>query len=127
MIIVSIIYSFKNSKIISSNKGTGKLYKISVVLIHIQFLLGIILYFISPKVSFNSDSFAAPLVRFFTIEHTLMMVLAIILFTIGNAKFKKEPKAKKAHRKVLLYFSLGFIIMILSIPWPFYNFGTLWM
>jgi uncharacterized membrane protein YadS len=126
LVFASLISSYTNSKRQSKNKGNGLIYRFTVILIHIQFLVGVSLFFISPKVNFDPNTFSSHLIRFFTIEHTIMMLLAIILFTVGNSKFKRETDAKKAHRKILIYFTLGFLIMMLSIPWPAYNLGTQW-
>ena len=65
--------------------------------------------------------------RFFTIEHTLGMLIAIVLITIGRIKGKKIIDSVKRHKLTFWYFFIALVIMIASIPWPFRGFGNEWM
>src|ERR1700759_494404 len=44
---------------------------------HTQLLIGIVLYFLSPLVAFNSTTMKDPVTRYFTVEHWLMMIIAL--------------------------------------------------
>src|ERR1700744_6326380 len=46
---------------------------------HTQLLIGIVLYFLSPNVQFNSDTMKNDTTRYFTVEHWLGMLIAIVL------------------------------------------------
>lgn len=99
----------------------------AMVFLHIQLLLGLILYFISPKVVFVEGWMKAPQARFFGLEHIAVMVLAIALVTIGRRKAENEPVARKKHSKIMLWYTIGLILIFASIPWPFRNLGvTTW-
>jgi hypothetical protein len=98
-----------------------------VVLCHLQIVIGFSLYFVSPKVVFASYMFKSSLLRFFTLEHVTLMTLAIILLTIGNIKSKNNPDKVKAVKQCALWFTVSFLIIILSIPWPFLKYGTHWI
>ncbi|MEK7253387.1 MAG: cytochrome B, partial [Bacteroidota bacterium] len=63
--------------------GDRKLNLFTMTSAHIQLLLGIVMYLISPKVQFNAGMMKDSMLRFFTIEHNLMMLIAIALITIG--------------------------------------------
>ena len=56
---------------------------------HIQLLLGLIIYFISPRVLLVSGMMKDSVMRFFGMEHPLMMLIAISLITVGYIKGKK--------------------------------------
>lgn len=100
---------------------------ITLILVHIQFVVGLILYFISPKVIFSGIAMKAPLTRFFLVEHVSGMLIAIILITIGYSASKKALLDFKKYNKILVYYIIGFLILLAAVPWPFYNLGTDWL
>lgn len=105
--------------------GDKKLYLFTLIFIHLQLVLGIVMYFMSAKVNFEV-MFENKMFRFFGLEHTVGMLIAIALFTIGYVKAKKASDANKKHRIVRNYFLIALIIIIAMIPWPFRNFGNGW-
>lgn len=109
------------------SKGLDRLTLISMILLHIQLLFGFVLYFMSGKVLLSDMGLAmkSPVLRFFTVEHALGMVIAITLITVGRVKLKKLATDAEKFKTVLFYFGLGSLILFLSIPWPFLKeFGT---
>lgn len=98
---------------------------ISMSFVHIQFLIGAALFFLSPKVLVSADMFKSALVRFFTLEHPLMMLIAIALVTIGHVKAKKI-RDFRAHKQLFWYNIIALIIILASIPWPVRNLGAGW-
>ena len=60
-----------------------------------------------------------PSIRFFTVEHTLVMLIAIILLTIGSAKAKKASSDEKKFKTIVWMFTIALILVLASIPWPF--------
>ena len=88
---------------------------------HIQIVIGLVLYFISPRVQFSANTMSDDQLRFFTVEHTLGMLIAIILITIGNRKAKGGN-----FKSVLWYYLIALLIIVVSIPWPFRGFGNGW-
>lgn len=95
----------------------------AMVFLHVQFLLGLILYFMSPRVNFNGAWMKAAETRFFGMEHILMMTIAIVLITIGRRKAENETNAAKKHSKIILWYIIGLLIILAAIPWPFRNLG----
>ena len=91
-----------------------KLSLFALIATHLQAVLGIALYFMSPKVQFSENTMSNGLLRFFTMEHTLMMLIAIILVTIGN-RMAKTGNAKR----VFWYYFIALVIILAAIPWPF--------
>lgn len=104
--------------------GNRKLYLFTLIAVHTQLLIGLILYFISPKVNFNllSDK----LYRFYTVEHTAGMLIAIILVTIGYSRSKRATDAVTKQRLVGIFYGIGLLLILSSIPWPFRHLGAGW-
>jgi len=87
----------------------------------LQFLLGLILCFLSPWVAqFWSSPAAAMKVRdarFFGMEHGLIMLIALALAHIGAAWSKRAGNDAKAYRTSLICFSLSLVLILAGIPW----------
>jgi hypothetical protein len=62
--------------------------------------------------------------RFFAIEHTTGMLIAIILIHLGYSYGKKSVPDPQKHKRILLYFGLALLIILISIPWPFRPMGA---
>lgn len=65
-----------------------------------------------------------PFSRFFTVEHSLGMLIAIILIHIGKAQGKKRISDRAKHKRTLLFYVLALLIILASIPWPFREIGA---
>ena len=89
----------------------------------LQLLLGLILFFSNAWF----DSLKAgmgvamknPVTRFFTMEHALIMIIAWILVHVGRTAVKRATTDSSKHRKMLIYFGIAFLLILISIPWPF--------
>jgi putative Mn2+ efflux pump MntP len=90
---------------------------------HIQLILGLWLYFISPIIDYFLHSYKDAVhqreIRFFGMEHSLMMALAIVIITIGSAKAKRKQTDKEKFKTMAVWFSVGLLFILISIPWPF--------
>ena len=96
-----------------------KLVMFSMITFHLQVLVGIILYFLSPKVQYINEMMGNSVLRFFTIEHFLMMLLSMALITVGYSKSKKATDSKSKFKYAAIFFTVALIIMLAAIPWPF--------
>lgn len=88
------------------------------ILSHIQLLLGLFLFIKESRWSGFSnmkDAYS----RFFAVEHSLGMLIAITLITLGYIKSKKATTDSKKFGKVGIYYLIALIVIVLSIPWPF--------
>lgn len=103
-----------------------KLPLFAMIATHLQLVIGIILYFISPKVLFAAETMKVALNRFYTVEHNTLMVIAIVLITLGYGKWKRADTAEKGSKKVLTYYLVGLFLILAGIPWPFRNLGAGW-
>lgn len=90
---------------------------------HIQLLLGLGLYFISPVIQYFLHSYKDAVhmreIRFFGMEHSVLMLSAIVFITIGSAKAKRKHSDKGKHKTVAIWFTIALLIILVSIPWPF--------
>lgn len=95
----------------------------SVIGIHTQLIIGILLFAVSPLISEFFSEFkenvSIKALRFFAMEHNIMMLLAIILITIGSAKVKRQTTDEAKFKTLAVWFTIGLVIILVSIPWPF--------
>ena len=96
----------------------------TMVSLHIQLLLGIGLMFLSSKVAYvegwMSSDVAGGMYRFYGMEHVLVMVCAIAVITMGRSSAEKKMKgSRNKHHKILVTYTIGLILILVSIPWPF--------
>jgi len=127
LLIATIFNSYSKWK---SNAVYGnidnKLSLFTMIFTHIQLLIGLYLFFASPRVKLSGLDMGNSFDRFFTIEHLLGMLIAIALITIGRIQSKKMTTDTLKHKKTFVMYFIAFIIMLLSIPWPFRGFGNAW-
>ncbi|MDR6566859.1 hypothetical protein [Chitinophaga ginsengisegetis] len=89
----------------------------------LQLVVGLILFFMSPLsqagVADMGGAMKNPVLRFFTVEHEIMAIIAIALVHIGKSKIKKAATDAQKHKLGLIFFGLAFIVILALIPWPF--------
>ncbi|MDG1351190.1 MAG: hypothetical protein P8P80_08865 [Crocinitomicaceae bacterium] len=98
----------------------------AMISLHLQLLLGLILYFISPKVSFASGWMKDAALRFYGMEHLIGMLAAIVVVTVGRKLAEKQESAILKNKKIALWYVIGLVLIIASIPWPFRGLGGQW-
>lgn len=95
---------------------------------HIQLVFGLWLYIISPFTNHFlqgfSDSIHQRDLRFFGMEHSLMMVIAIVLITIGSVKAKRKTMDIEKFKTMAIWYTIGLLIILASIPWVFSPFTS---
>jgi hypothetical protein len=93
---------------------------IFVIFCHTQLLVGLILYFVSPVVdqAFKSGQLMQnPEFRFVGVEHIAAMIIAIALIQTGRTLSKKAQDAATKHKRALIFFSIGMLLILSRIPW----------
>ncbi len=99
--------------------GDRKVGLFTFIFSHIQLLIGLVLYFISPKVgSMSAEVMKNATARFFTVEHISMMLLAIILISIGHISTKKAVDSSAKFKKTFIFYLIALILIMIAIPWP---------
>jgi len=89
-----------------------KINLFTLISAHTQLLIGIVLFFISPNVQFNANTMKNDTTRYFTVEHWLMMLIAIAFITIGYSRSKTIVMPESKHKTVALYYLVGLLIII---------------
>ena len=105
--------------LISKKEYTAKDKKIGLYAlgaIHIQLVIGFIIYFVSP-VGFSGFSMSDSALRLTSMEHPLINILGIVLMTIGWVKHKKLTSSESKFKTVAIYYGLGFVLILSRVPW----------
>jgi len=101
---------------------------VAVTIAHVQLVLGIWLYVISPTVRYFMNYFKQAVhqreIRFFGMEHITMMVVAITILTIGSAKVKRKTTDQQRFKTMAIWFTIALLIIFSSIPWHFSPFTS---
>lgn len=128
LVVGAIFRAFTN---MSSGKFTAldnKLTLFSLIFAHIQLLLGFTLYFSQewwkPLINDGAGTMSNSITRFWAVEHIFGMIIGITLITIGRIAAKKAPTDKEKFKKVAIYFTIGLLIILATIPWPFMPAGV---
>jgi len=104
-----------------------KLALFTLIALHTQLLLGLVLYFTSPMIEGFIQAggiMKNPVARFLIVEHFIGMALAIILVTIGYSRAKRQSEHWLKHKMIFFYYLVAFILILISIPWPFREAGA---
>ncbi|OQP46883.1 hypothetical protein A4H97_05010 [Niastella yeongjuensis] len=100
----------------------------AVTIAHVQLVIGISLYIISPAVRYFMNNFKEAVhqreFRFFGMEHITMMVVAITLLTIGSAKSKRKTTDLQKFKTMAIWFTIALLVIFFSIPWHFSPFTS---
>lgn len=127
-ILVSIIYSIflaykgwlKNRRFTNYDNW---ILIITVSFVHIQLIIGVWLYFISPIVAYFLNNFSESLhqtqLRFFGMEHITMMLIGISLVTIGSSIARRKKTDKEKFKAIAIWYSMALVVIFTSIPWAF--------
>jgi NADH:ubiquinone oxidoreductase subunit 2 (subunit N) len=118
LLVVTVINSVIG--MISKKEFTAKDRKIALfglIFTHVQLLVGLILYFVSPlgKDSFGQMSDATA--RLTSLEHPLTNIIAIVLITVGWSKHKKSTTGESKFKTISIFYGLGLLLILSRIPW----------
>lgn len=115
LMVAAIVKAFTSKQY---TEGTRKLNLFAMISVHIQIVIGLILYF--SKGWYKIGEFMSnPVTRFFAVEHIFGMLVAMALVTIGHSKAKKATTDAEKFKKIKVFYTLALIIILATIPWPF--------
>ena len=95
----------------------------ALIVTHIQILIGLILYFVSPWGLKNILSMGMGAVmkdstaRLFAVEHPLVMIFVVILITIGYSKHKKKLLSHGKFKTLAIFYTIALVLLLSRIPW----------
>jgi len=94
----------------------------ALIFSHIQLLVGLILYFISPWFAYWSDLGMGGVMknsdaRLYLVEHPITNLLALFLITLGWSLHKRQTQDTKKFSRIALFYGLGLVLLLSRIPW----------
>ncbi|MEN3323412.1 hypothetical protein VP395_06710 [Mariniflexile soesokkakense] len=111
-------------KVFGDKEYQAKDFRISLftlIVSHIQLLIGLILYFVSPKFELWSQLGAEvmknSLTRLYLVEHPLVNIIAVALITIGYSKHKKKLTSKAKLKPIAIFYTIALVLFLSRIPW----------
>ena len=114
---------FRSAK--ADNAGSAALLGLT----HLQLLLGLILYFISPITNAAFADMKAAMKndwqRYFAVEHIAMMLIAVVLIQLGRTLSKRSVDDNAKHKKVAIYTTLAVLLILASLAPKGLLFSTL--
>ena len=94
----------------------------ALIVSHIQLLLGLVLYFVSPRFSLFSESGMGEIMknsvdRLYLVEHPLVNIVAIVLITMGYSKHKKKLLSNAKFKTISVFYAIALVLFLSRIPW----------
>jgi uncharacterized membrane protein YozB (DUF420 family) len=93
----------------------------ALILCHIQLLVGLILYFVSPSGLNAIQEFGmgglTSTARLLAVEHPFVNILAIIAITVGWSRHKKFVEGDKKFKSIAIFYGIGLLLILSRIPW----------
>ena len=83
----------------------------ALIVTHIQLLIGLILYFVSPRFSAWQEGVGAVMedasLRLYLVEHPVTNILAVVLITMGWSMHKRQAESGKKFLRIGLFYLSG--------------------
>lgn len=97
-------------------KWDNKLGLYLFIFTHMQLLAGVILYFVSPFVKFGPETMSDKVTRYWTVEHIVSMLVAVVLITLARTTSKKMANDADKHKRMVI-FNFVALVVILAMIW----------
>jgi NADH:ubiquinone oxidoreductase subunit 2 (subunit N) len=118
VLVIAVVNSFIGKG--SNKEFTAKDRKIALFALigtHIQLLVGLALYFVSPLGSAVFGQMKEASLRLTSLEHPLVNIIAIVLITVGWSKHKKADSSEAKFKSIAVFYALGLVLILSRIPW----------
>ena len=117
---INALYKFFGKKEFGANDFRINLF--TLIVSHIQLLIGLILYFVSPRLSLFSELGMGEVMkdsvnRLYLVEHPTINIIAVVLITIGYSKHKKKLTSTPKFKTIALFYTIAFVLFLSRIPW----------
>lgn len=110
--------------LISRNKefteGDRKLAFYSLLAVHLQLIVGAVIYFTGISFDMLRDFGTAmgdSAMRFKVLEHPLTMIIGITVITIGYSSAKRMDDSAKKLKRLSTFYVIGLVLILLRTPW----------
>ena len=89
--------------------------------LHLQLLIGLVLYFFLSPITTNAfqdfgGAMKAASIRYWSVEHIFVMILAVIVAQVGRSRSKKVSSSKKKFKTVTVFYLIALLLMLSRIP-----------
>ena len=119
LLLVAVVINSLLGKV-SKKEFTAKDKKIALfglIATHIQLVVGLILYFVSPIGFAVVGQMKDAALRLTSLEHPLTNIIAIVLITVGWSKHKKATTSEAKFNNIFFFYGLGLLLILSRIPW----------
>jgi hypothetical protein len=93
----------------------------TLILCHMQILVGLLLYFISTSGFYSVKTLGMgglnSAARLLAVEHPFINIVAVVLITIGWSRHKKFMEGTKKFKSIAIFYGLGLVLILSRIPW----------
>ena len=95
----------------------------ALIVTHLQLVIGLVLYFISPlglqNITQNgmAEVMGDSLSRLYAVEHPLVMILTVVFITIGYSKHKKKLVSTPKFKTLAIFYTIALVLLLSRIPW----------
>jgi hypothetical protein len=110
IVIVTSLLGWLNRK--SFTKADDKFSLFLLIGTHTQLLIGLLLYFVSPFVQFNSSTMKVADTRYWTVEHISMMLIAVTLITVARITHKKISSDEGKFKRLFYLNTIALMVII---------------
>lgn len=122
ILVVAILNAFRGKS--SGKEFEAKDLRISLfglIFSHIQLLIGLVLYFVSPWFdqwsALGMGVMKDAQTRMYLVEHPITNILAIVIITMGWSMHKRQSASSKKFLRIGLFYLIGLILLLSRIPW----------
>jgi len=129
ILILAIVAIYKSYMGMTAGKpfsaGDKKIGLFLMIAAHTTLLVGLYLWFFGPFGLMNIQNLGFGAVmknrvaRYYAVEHTVGMLIAIVLITVGRGVSKKPIPDAAKHKKTFWLLLIALIIILATVPWPF--------
>lgn len=127
LVLIVLIVAVVNALIkVLGNKEYGakdfRMALFTLIVSHIQLLVGLVLYFVSPRFQAFSELGMGGVMgdavnRLYLVEHPMMNIIAVALITIGYSKHKKKLTSQAKLKPIAIFYTLALLMFLSRIPW----------
>lgn len=119
LVIVKSFLGWQGKK--TYGKGDNALSASFVGSLHLQLLIGLVLYFfLSPITTSAFQDFGGAMkaasIRYWAVEHIFVMILAVIIAQIGRTRSKKAGTDVKKFKNATIFYLIALVLILSRIP-----------
>jgi hypothetical protein len=113
--VANSLFGMFQSKVFTAKDRKIALF--ALITCHIQLVIGLVLYFLSPVGFAALGEMKNAALRLTSLEHPAINIIALILITVGWSKHKKITESKAKFKSIVVFYGLGLVLILSKIPW----------